>query len=222
MNTKILHVIVLLTASLFGNICRAQDDNTKAFLFLSVFCEKSDFYFEQSAEIINQFHTRYENFSYEYTNPAEIVVDTFFCDSPTNYEKYTIQLFKIKTGSLVPSYYILKISSCDTYKFSFPGTLWIRLSGYRECDIKVFFDALRKQGLKKREIIEMVHQWCNSHEMFREIDWDCLLKGYFKNNTQSTCFASGANMLYSARFLGDGNDIYAVFSKRLLSGVLVK
>ena len=201
MNTKRLHIVVLLFASLYGNMSRAQYDNTKAFLFLSVFCEEANSYFEQSADFIKEFHTWYDNFSYE---------------------KYTIQLFKINKSSHSPIYYTLKISSCNTYRFSFTGTLWIRLSGYRESDIKVFFDALRKQGVKKREIVEMVKQWCNSDEMFRELNWDCLLKGYFKNNTHFSCYISRANMWYLERFSGEDTSIYADFSKRLLSGTLHK
>ncbi len=222
MNTKRLHIVVLLFASLYGNMSRAQYDNTKAFLFLSVFCEEANSYFEQSADFIKEFHTWYDNFSYECTTPIEIPVDTIWRDSLQSYEKYTIQLFKINKSSHSPIYYTLKISSCNTYRFSFTGTLWIRLSGYRESDIKVFFDALRKQGVKKREIVEMVKQWCNSDEMFRELNWDCLLKGYFKNNTHFSCYISRANMWYLERFSGEDTSIYADFSKRLLSGTLHK
>ena len=217
---KSIFIAVLLSIILSTNLCNAQEDKTKAFLFLSVFCEEANSYFEQSADFIKEFHTWYDNFSYEYTNPAEIPVDTIWHDSLQSYEKYTIQLFKIKKSSHSPIYYILKISSCDTYRFSFPETLWIRLSGYRESDIKVFLDALRKQGLKKREIIEMVNQWCISDEMFREIDWDCLLKGYYKNNTHSDCFVSGANIRYKMRYWGQESDIYAIFSKKPLAGTL--
>ena len=100
--------------------------------------------------------------------------------------------------------------------------MWIRISGYRECDLKVFFDALKKRGLSNREISEMVDLWRNSNELFREIDWDCLMNGYFKNNTHSNCYVSNANIWYMARYLGEENDIYAVFSKKLIAGILSK
>ena len=68
----------------------------------------------------------------------------------------------------------------------------------------------------------MVELWRSSDEMFSEIDWDCIMKGYFKNNTHSNCFFSGSNMLYSARFFDEKDNVYADFSKRPLSGTLFK
>lgn len=205
-----------------NNICVAQGKDIKAFLFLSIFCEESNSYLEGSAQRLKDIQKLYENFSYECTRPLVIPVDTFSCDSLKSYEKYTIQLFKIQRNTFIPSYYILRVTSCDTYRFSFSEELWIRLSGYRESDIKVFFDALRKQGLKKREIVDMVNQWRKTDELFRELDWDCLLKGYFKNNTCSSCYISGANIYYKARFGRMEDDIYADFSKRPLSGTLYR
>lgn len=220
MTIKNIISAVLLSITLSTNLCNAQD-KTKAFLFLSVFCEESDSYYELSADIVKRFDSIYENFSYECTKPLVIPVDTFHRDPLKSYEKYTIQLFKIRS-SHTPAYYILRLSSCDTYKFSFPEELWIRISGYRESDLKVFFDALRKRGLKKKEIIDMVNQWRNADEMFCELDWDCLLKGYFKNITCYSCYVSGANIRYKACYLGEDNDIYAVFSKKTLAGTLFK
>ena len=217
-----LTCIFIIIMTLCINLCMAQNENMKAFLFLSVFCEESDSNYEQSAQIINDIQDHYNKFSYKSTKPLVIPVDTFSCDSLKSYEKYTIQLFKIQRNTFIPPYYILRVTSCDTYRFSFSEELWIRLSGYRESDIKVFFDALRKQGLKKREIVDMVNQWRKTDELFRELDWDCLLKGYFKNNTCSSCYISGANIYYKARYGGREDDIYAVFSEKPLAGSLLK
>lgn len=215
------HAALLLSIILSINLCHSQEKNTKAFLFLSIFCEESYSYYEQSANVVKDFYSLYERFTYESTNPIDIPVSSFIMDSLKDYEKYTIQLFKIRS-SHNPSYYILRLYSCNTYKFSFPEDLWIRISGYRECDLKVFFDALKKRGLSNREISEMVDLWRNSNELFREIDWDCLMNGYFKNNTHSNCYVSNANIWYMARYLGEENDIYAVFSKKLIAGILSK
>lgn len=220
MTIKNIFVTILLIIFLSINICNAQD-KTKAFLFLSVFCEESGFYYERSVDIVNVFDSIYEKFSYECTKPIEIPVSPNARDALMDYEKYTIQLFKIRS-IYNPAYYVLRLSSCDTYKFSFSEELWIRISGYRESDLKVFFDALNKRGLKKTEILEIVDLWRNSDEMFREIDWDCLMKGYFNNNTHSSCYVSGANIRYKVRYLGGEDDIYAVFSKKILAGTLFK
>ena len=218
---KNILVFFILGMGLSANLCHAQDHNTKAFLFLSVFCEESDSYYEQSADIIKRFDTLYENFTYECTKPLAIPTSRFIKDSLMDYEKYTIQLFKIKR-TRIPSYYIMRIASCDTYLFSFPEELWIRICGYRESDLKVFFDALKKRGVTNNEISEMVESWCDANELFREIDWNCLMNGYFKNDTHSSCYASGSNIWYKARYLGEKNDIYAVFSSKPLAGILLK
>lgn len=212
---------LLINLGLFANICNAQDDNTKSFLFLSVFCEEADTYYEQSSDILKRFNSLYENFSYECTKPITIPVSKIKQDSLMDYEKYNIQLFKIRK-SHIPSYYIMRLFACDTYKFSFREDIWIRISGYKESDLKVFFDALIKRGMKKLEIQEMVDIWRNSDEMFREIDWDCLMDGYYNNNTHFSCYVSGTNLWYKARYLGGDDDIYAVFSKKILAGTLFK
>lgn len=220
MTIKKYFIALLLSISLLTNVCHAQKDNTKAFLFLSVFCDVYDSYYEQSADIVKEFHILYEEFSYECTKPLEISVSKYPRDTLRPYEKYTIQLFKIKRGPITPSYYILKLGPCDTYKFSFSETLWIRVSGYQESDLKVFFDSLTERGLRKKDIVGMVEKWRESDEMFCEIDWGCLLKGYFENNTHLGCYISGAKMMYDARYYLE--DIYAIFSKGILAGTLQK
>ena len=220
MRIKIYIIAMMLCINQTINTCMAQDNSIKAFLFLSVFCEESDSYPEQTTQLIKDFQNYYDTFSYECTRPLVVPVDTLFLDSLKNYERYTIQLFKIQRNPFIPTYYILRITSCDTYRFSFPEELWIRICGYRESDLKVFFDALRQQGLKKKELLYMIEQWCNLDEMFREIDWDCLVKGYNKKNTCSSCYISGANIYYKARYGGSEDDIYAVFSKKPLAGTL--
>lgn len=219
---KIYIVAMMLCMNQSINTCMAQDNDIKAFLFLSIFCEESDFCFEGSAQRIMDFQSNYETFSYECTKPLVIPIDTFFCDSLKSYEKYTIQLFKIHRNSFIPTYYILRVVSCDTYRFSFSEELWIRICGYRESDLKVFFDALRRQGLKKKEISNIIALWCNSDEMFREIDWDCLMEGYNKKNTHTSCYKSGSNIYYKARHGGREDDIYAVFSKKPIAGTLIE
>lgn len=211
---------LLLGLILTANVCNAQDDKTKAFLFLSVFCEESDSYYEQSIDIVKDFYSQYDSFTYQCTKPIDMPIDTFSLGSLLGYDKYTVQLFKITMDTFSPSYYMLRLFPCDNSKFSFYDDLWIRICGYRESDLKVFFDELRKRGLKKKEISEMVDIWRSSDEMFREIDWNCLMKGYFKNDTRSSCYLSRANFWYNECFEGKKDGIYAVFSKRLLSGSL--
>lgn len=211
-------VTIILCVGLIANVCHAQDDKTKSFLYLS-FLHDCEVYYESAIYNVAAFDSGYKKFSYECTKPIEIPVsksDTTMWDGM----KYTIQLYKITNCH--PNYYIMRFYQCDTYKFSFTSELWIRISGFKECDLKVFFDALRKRGIKKKEIIEMVELWRSSDEMFSEIDWDCLLKGYFKDKTCFDCFISETNSFRTIRYMEDKNNIYAVFSKKPLAGILLK
>ena len=212
-------ILICIVLSAFA--CHAQEDNTKAFLFLGIFCEESASYFDESSDIVKAFHTIYDSFSYECTQPLRMPVGYLPLDTLWDDEKYTIQLFKITRLHDLP-HYIMKFSSCQTYLFSFRQDLWIRIAGYKESDLKVFFDALRERGLKKKEILEMVDRWRNSDAMFREIDWDCLLKGYFKNDTHLRCYVSTEKIWYNMRYFGEEDDIYATFSKKPLAGTLTK
>lgn len=209
--------ISLISAVSIVNLCTAQDDNLKSFLYLSVFCQKL-FSYETANEVVCGFDRRYSDFSFKCTKPIEIPVSEFLNDS----EKYTIQLFKIVTDTLSPSYYILKFGPCITFRLSFKETLWIRISGYRESDIKVFFDALKKQGLSKKEIMSMVELWCKEDELFQEIDWKCIMHGYIKNNTHSDCFLSDANIWYYLRYHGEEKDLYSIFSEKPLAGSITR
>ena len=202
------------------NICFAQKDNLKPFLFLSVFCEESTIFPENSADIVKDFYKYYNDFTYNCTEALIIPVDTFFLDSLRDYEKYVIRLFRIRRNTFSPPYYVLKMNPCSTYRFSIPDTLWIRISGYQKSDIKIFFDALRKQGMSKKDLLAMINNWCSSDEMFREIDWSCIMKGYYKNDTHSNCYLSRALLLRGAYYLDLKEDYYAVFSKKPLAGTL--
>lgn len=112
MNNRFLFVVIILYIIISINICYAQQENTKSFLFLSVFCEESDVFYETSSNIVEGFSQYYERFTYECTKPLEIPVDPNHRDSLMANETYTIQLFKIKKSSTVPAYYILKLEPC--------------------------------------------------------------------------------------------------------------
>lgn len=220
MTIKNPFLVYLFYILFIPNICHSQDDSTKAFLFMSIYGEESDLYYESSIDNVKEFIERYDMFKYDCTPILEIPVSEYRHDPMQDYEKYKIQLFRIQTSSQLRPYYVLKMYSCNTILFSLPETIWLRVSGYKECDFKIFFDALKRQGMRINDFKIMVNQWMLSHKMFEEIDWDCILNGYRKNNTHGDCYLSNSYLLYCARYRNRLFDASAIFSKKTLSGMI--
>lgn len=217
---KIIFAALLLIFSMRLTDCCAQHDNLKSFLFLSTFCEYATIYPTMSSLFVDGFYQSYDDFSYECTQPLDVPVDTF--SNTPEFWNYKIQLFRLKKYHK-PYYYLLKVNPCMSLHFDIGDTLWLRISGYQESDVKVFFDFLRKQGVKKRDIIDMVDEWKKADEMFREIDWDCILNGYFKNNTHCRCYLSWSKLYYERSHWKSSRtetEAYADFSKKPLGGQL--
>ena len=84
--------------------------------------------------------------------------------------------------------------------------------------MKLLFDELKKQGLSKKDIKELVLLWSKVGGLFSEVDWDCILRGYYSNNTHYNCFISNTFFQYNARYRGKIIDIFAFFSNKPLSG----
>lgn len=205
------------------NYAKAQDcinDSIKAFLFLGVFKDNTNIDYHNSIETITNIQELYKIFNYTCTEKKSISV------SPSNHfadrDRYYVQLYKMKMeySNWIPVYYVLSIDKTTNIQFSTPHTLWLRISGFAECDLKIFFDYLRKQGVSKKELTEMVKKWNESDALFQELDWECLLKGYFKDKTNSECFKSNLYIHTYAKYHIRRNDIYSVFSKMPLSGIL--
>lgn len=225
MKQMFISIFVLLLMVLSTNDSHAQNDPTKSFLFLSVFCEPANLSFQYSTEVVDYFCRDHENFSFECSKPIKILADPYleslgFTDSLWDFDKYAVQLFRVKQYPQTPPYYIMRMDPCFTSKFSNPDTLWIRISGYQESDIKPFFDALRRQGMKKKDLVYMIEKWCESDSLFDEIDWQCIIEGYFKNNTHSNCYISNAYLFRDILQPDSMHDIYAIFSKNALYGTM--
>lgn len=217
---------VLLLMALSANGCRAQVDPTKSLLFLSVFCEPANLSYHYSAEVMDYFGRDYERFSFECSKAVKLLADPDLeslggTDSLWDImDKYSVQLFRIMWYPKMLPYYIMRVDPCFTTKFSNPDTLWVRISGYQESDIKPFFDALRRQGMKKKDLVRMTEMWCKSDILFYEIDWQCIIEGYFKNNTHSNCYISNAYWFRDLLQPDSRHDIYATFSKNALYGTM--
>lgn len=123
---------------------------------------------------------------------------------------YRMQLFR------VGAYYVLHIKACDNYAFDLQEDVWLRANGFRENDMKLLWDELRRQGLTKGKIKRLVNTWSTAGGLFSEVNWQCMFKGYLKHNTNYDCFISQS---YSKERLWCGDlDIHASFSKTPLKG----
>lgn len=116
MKQTIISLVVLLLLLLLANECRAQNDPTKSFLFLSVFCEPANLSVQYSAQVMDSFCQAYNEFSFECSKSIKLFADPILetlglSDSLWDMEKYSVQLFRITRSPLAPPYYIMRIQA---------------------------------------------------------------------------------------------------------------
>ena len=197
-------------------------DNGKKILYLSyVFDEVSlnnylvESYFEKC---VTNADSCYRVFEYNCSRPLHL---HFSKREEILTDNYTVQLFKIPR-SFYP-YYLLYFNSSSSSKYRFYDNLWIRVAGYAENDLKIFFDVLKEMGMSVENIYSMVDDWCQRDSIFAELDWNCLIEGYEKKDTHRDCYISSifdlhyracVNCWYSVV----GKNIYSSFSRIIFLG----
>lgn len=224
---SITSIIIFLSLVLVQNHLTAQNKEkelTKRILYLSYITDEVslntytfDYIFNKMVANADSF---YNDFQYESTEPLHL----HFTNREEIYtDKYTVQLFKIH--QLFQSYYILSFNSSSSLRNSFSGTLWIRVAGYIENDLKVFLDSLREKGMSMEEIRSMIELWCQKDSLFDELDWNCLVDGYEQNNTNADCYISSVLIRHDAacvncKYEVYEDDIHSRFSRIILLGAL--
>ncbi len=190
----------------------------KKILFLSCLMDEStlnnydvDYYFDYYQ---NKLSSRYDTFHFV----ASPKIPLHYHRGTKDYEGdlYYIQIFKIPQKYM--DYYVIKFDSHNLV-LNYVGSNWIRVSGYRENDLKIFFDNLVDR-FNISMLSSMIQQWIKSDPLFDELDWNCLLAGYKNDNTNGDCYKSNtyirhdnANFGYQLR-----GGINAVFSRISLYG----
>ena len=233
---RMISVFSIMTFALCRSICAQEDmrQNLDLYLYTSCFImDKGNINYCNLESIVNATcdisnGKPQKDKIYDSTNMRTFLVPRWdsawitpaFKESDYSYK---IQLFKIETHPIISKYYILYVKACFPTEFNFQHDLWLRVYGFRENDLKIFFDALREQGISKKDIKKMVNDWSNSDSLFNEIDWECLLKGYFSNNTHCDCYISNAYWEYWSLYAGERQDalkrdIYSKFSTIPLGG----
>lgn len=217
-------ILIFIVGVLFGNTTvYGQSDSIlkeeiKVFVFMSIEMDGSYKYnIEKWDGLLPVLKNHYDNLQVEVSDVYSFVLPN---SRDTIGDGYTLQLFKIACdNSRNQSRYLLRYDG-------FEGVLWLRVAGYVENDMKVFFDYMITKGARRRDLNRIVEAWENAASLFKEIDFKCLLNGYKKNRTSSDCFVAVSYVDRIDSSVGFDpirkNDVYAVFSRiPLYDGVFI-
>jgi hypothetical protein len=211
----VLTVLILLKSTIA--YCQSDhnvNEETRAFIFMSIEIDRPYGYnivkWEDMLKVLKNHH----DFLQIDTSSIFNFILPKSLDSIA--DGYSLQLYKmVSVNSRKQSRYLLRYDG-------FEGIIWLRVAGYVENDLKVFFDYLRKKGVKKKDLKKIVEEWEDSDFLFKEIDFKCLLKGYTRNQTSSDCFIAVSYVEVNDLSIGfdpiSENDIYGVFSRIPLIG----
>ena len=205
--------------------CLAQKkhlEEEKKILFLSCLIDETTlkgYYIDDIFEkIVKKPKSDYQNFKYIASKRLFL---HYFGHDDNDKDVYSVQLFKIPQE--YASYYVLRFESTKNHVIQFWDTVWIRVSGYTESDLKLFFDELLKKGMTMNRIKSMIDIWRKEDPLFDELDWDCLIDGYTNNKTDGKCYKSNiyaslnASCFNCSVVLGGNN---SSFSRTNLYGTL--
>lgn len=210
----LLHFTVRMKAQM-----KIDDDNIRALIFMSIELDGPYmFNMTKYSPLMKLYKNHYDNLEYEKTK-ASIFYLSGSLD--TIRSSYKMSLYKITDiNSRGQSRYIIHYTDfyCD---------VWLRVSGYFENDLKLFFDYLVKQRhIKRKKLQSIINEWEHADLLYRELNLSCLLKGYFKNSTKSDCYISASYVRVLDASIGfdpiEPNDIHSIFSRVPLYGYLIK
>lgn len=165
---------------------RAQENvelsgETKMLLFTSV---EYDGNTATSTTLENWFQVRENHYKFLQVehSPVAVLYRPQMLDSISG--KYEVILYKILSqNSENQSRFVLRYKDIS-------NEVWLRVGGYVENDLHLLFDYFEDGGIKKKKLKGMLRDWGNLNSLFAEVDWECLINGYKKNNTKSECFRS--------------------------------
>jgi hypothetical protein len=104
----------------------------------------------------------------------------------------------------------------------FRSEVWLRVAGYVETDINLLFDYLRNQKVNKKRLKAIIRDWNDSDDLFKDLNFNCLLKGYLRSKTSAECFLSVYYILLNDASIGydplSENELKSVFSRIPLYG----
>ena len=173
--------------------------------------------------ILSYVDTGYNSLKYEMSDTIYFYPGLYIREPEYSYPSFATA-FKITTRWGV--YYLMKVDYCiDHVVADNPNPIWLRVSGFKECDLKVFFDVLLLDFPVTKKRLKMFFESIEA-PLLKELDWDCIFKGYFKGNRECSAYISNT---YSLRefewheFSGRGyysKKIYSTFSNFPWSGIV--
>ena len=179
---------------------------------------------KQIEGILSYVDTGYNSLKYEMSDTIYFYPGLYIREPEYSYPYFAI-VFKITTRWGV--YYLMKVDYCTAHVVANdnPNPIWLRVSGFKECDLKVFFDVLLLNFPVTKKRLKMFFESIEE-PLLKELDWDCIFKGYFKGNRECSAYISNT---YSLRewewheFSGRGyysKKIYSTFSNFPWSGIV--
>ena len=179
---------------------------------------------KQIEGILSYVDTGYNSLKYEMSDTIYFYPGLYIREPEYSYPYFAI-VFKITTRWGVD--YLMKVDYCTAHVVANdnPNPIWLRVSGFKECDLKVFFDVLLLNFPVTKKRLKMFFESIEE-PLLKELDWDCIFKGYFKGNRECSAYISNT---YSLRewewheFSGRGyysKKIYSTFSNFPWSGIV--
>ena len=216
----VIVVFILAKWSSYGQQTNQDSDSIilKKILYHSMVCDNKHSIPWYYMVAFDTYYSSFENFSFFMSKKLQLHTKPY-TNRESTVDVYSVQLFKFYMDSSQP-YYILKIDGCVSLHFELLDDVWIRIAGFSESDLKLLFDFWTKNSkLTIKDIQYMINSWQEGDELFTELDWDCLLEGYLKNNPKQDCYLSWSKALaiacvwgLDARYYRD--QMYASFSTK--------
>ena len=200
-----------------------DDDTLKKFLTWTIAMDGHLGDPNQIEGILSYVDTGYNSLKYEMSDTVYFFPGLYIREPEYSYPSFAT-VFKITNRWGV--YYLMKVDYCiDRVVADNPNPIWLRVSGFKECDLKVFFDVLLLNFPVTKKRLKMFFESIEE-PLLKELDWDCIFKGYFKGNRECSAYISNT---YSLRewewheFSGRGyysKKIYSTFSNFPWSGIV--
>ena len=179
---------------------------------------------KQIEGILSYVDTGYNSLKYEMSDTIYFYPGLYIREPEYSYPYFAI-VFKITTRWGV--YYLMKVDYCTAHVVANdnPNPIWLRVSGFKECDLKVFFDVLLLDFPVTKKRLKMFFESIEE-PLLKELDWDCIFKGYFKGNRECSAYISNTYSLRELEwheFSGRGyysKKIYSTFSNFPWSGIV--
>ena len=137
--------------------------------------------------------------------------------------QYSIRFYRIRGDNRIGNLYLAHL----TDDLSRQIDVWLRLSGWRENDMRFLCKMYEKNGLGKPQLEMMVNSWVCTDSIAQEAQLDKIFRGASNNEMNDDCFISEHYKLLDGlrhRDMGptDNKDLYSTFSRQPMGGMWVE